>query len=170
MSRYYKPVLLCALALTAACAGENPAAPASVASIRTSTVAAAAVSRPAGGRCTTTIIPDFSQIRNGILLLDITGVCNLKHLGRATMAAHQIVYVGTGDITNETIYTAANGDSFHSTFTGTDPLHNAVFTGNEVYHDGTGRFVGVSGGSYLSGSASLATWTGQYTTTGTISY
>lgn len=150
--------------------GESLTAPESALAVRNSSAASGPITRPAGGKCRTTIVPDFSQISSGILMLEIAGVCELKHLGRTTMTAQQTVYVFTGDIVNTAVYTAANGDSFTSTFVGTDPTGTAVFTGTEEYSGGTGRFVGVTGHTEIEGSANLTLWVGQFTMSGWIRY
>ena len=161
---------LLGLAITGACSGESPTEPGSQITPRNSSASSGPITRPAGGSCTTTLVPDFSGIPSGFFTIQIAGVCKLKHLGRTTFTADQIVYIFTGDIVNTTIYTAANGDSFTSTFVGTDPTATAVFTGTETYSGGTGRFAGITGESFLSGSANVVLLTGQYTTSGWMRY
>ncbi|MEO5826864.1 MAG: hypothetical protein ABIR59_13320 [Gemmatimonadales bacterium] len=164
-------LLISALVLTGACAADLPVAPETSSSILASQVAAAP-SRPAGGSCTTTVSVDISVPP---LTIDISGVCNLKHLGRTTMTARQTVDITNGQFTNTTTYRAANGDLLLTTFSGqttSPPGADVTFVGVETYVGGTGRFAGATGSSEASGSATLAglTGTGEYTTHGSISF
>jgi hypothetical protein len=163
---------LFALALIAGCAEGSPVAPAASRALlagASPAYDAASISRPAGGSCVTQIevLPaDFP-----ILLLHITGDCTLKHLGRATLDMTQSVNLITGAISNNSTYTAANGDILRAPFTGVATFNtdgSVSFTGSEVYVGGTGRFSSVSGSSALSGTATLPT--GEYTTSGSIAY
>jgi hypothetical protein len=172
MSRNFRPLFLSALAFSVACAGDAPMGPGSAPSLLANRSASADATRPAGGTCTTSFtpisfIPPFSTI-------DITGECNLKHLGRTTMHAIQVINVETGDLTNSTTYTAANGDALYTTFVGTSsPPPDVVFQGTETYVGGTGRFEGATGSSELEGTATVnidGTGTGEYTSKGTITY
>lgn len=169
-----RSIVLFALALSAGCAEGSPVAPAAsrplpAGSALATRNAASVIARPAGGRCVTQIevLPaDFP-----ILLLRITGDCTLKHLGRATFDMTQSVNLITGAISNNTTYTAANGDVLRAPFTGVvsfNPDGSVSFTGSEVYAGGTGRFSNASGSSALSGTATLST--GEYTTSGSITY
>lgn len=170
MLRTFAPFLWPALVLAAACAGDGPTGPTT--EITTSQASAASPFRPAGGTCATRFAVDVSSPP---LSLTITGTCQLKHLGRATLIATQSVDLSTGHIANTTTYTAANGDILISTFDGqviSPPGPDVVFTGTESYQGGTGRFAGATGTSQLTGTATLAglTGAGQYTTSGSISY
>lgn len=166
-------------AMTLACAGnsESPTGPLSPSSLRASSSASGPVTRPAGGRCATSI--SFVPARAGYAAsLYITGHCQLKHLGRTSIVILQD-FAFDGSIVNSTTHTAANGDVLNSTwysapgestFDGT----NAVFAGIETYVGGTGRFAHASGASRVDGTAYLnaanGTFTGQYTSHGTITY
>lgn len=173
MFHNFRPLFLSALALSAACAGESPTGPAIAPSIVANHSAGADATRPAGGRCTTS----FTQISFvfPFATIDITGECNLKHLGRTAMHAIQIINVETGDLTNSTTYTAANGDELFTSFVGTSsPPPDVVFQGTETYVGGTGRFEGATGSSELEGTATVdlitGSGTGEYTSKGTITY
>lgn len=172
MYRSLKPFSLFAFALTAACTNEHPAGPQFDGSIRANNATATAVSRTAGGRCTTDVqvVPPFVVIpTQPILNLAMTGVCTLRHLGHTTMVITQTVNVFTVEIINTTTYTAANGDQVTTLFEGTGVLGPiTTFQGTETYLSGTGRFAAVSGSSYLEGTSSGGR--GEYTTTGTIKY
>ncbi len=158
-------------------AGENPTGPLSALSISANEGAGGTVSRPAGGKCETTVqvVAPFPGPTNPILNLEIAGVCRLKHLGRTTLFAIQTVNLQTGVIFNTGTYTAANGDKIVTEFNGFDDPSTAAiaFEGIETYLSGTGRFADVSGSSSLEGTATFTgplTLVGEYTTTGTISY
>lgn len=158
MLRSAQPLALILLAMTAACS-DDPTASASVA-------------RPAGARCTTSIVITAAAP----LTMHITGVCNRQHLGRTTVVIDQTVD-GTGVITGTVTYAAANGDLLNSTFNGyvtSPPGPNVAFRGTETYTGGTGRFAEAFGSSELEGRATVnyatGTGTGEYTTTGSISY
>jgi len=143
------------------------------------TAVANAHSRPFGGRCTTafTFLAPLPTDPPNVQRLHIDSVCQLKHLGRTTGSAEQVV-VFTGPTTlnasNTTTYTAANGDQLFASWTGTgmlDPETLVVgFSGPEQYAGGTGRFRHASGSAFLTGSASLVSTTGAYTTRGSITY
>ena len=136
----------------------------------------AEVERPAGGRCTT-ITQALPPLPPPTLTLRITGACQLRHLGRTTMEAHQVVDLQTGSIANTTTYTAANGDALFTSFsgqiTGADAA-GVTFVGVETYVGGTGRFAGAHGSSELRGSATQPDATGagagEYSAEGSIAY
>ena len=174
MPSTFRSFVLFALGLSTGCAEGSPVAPAGSHSLladapRATRDAASVVARPAGGQCVTQIqvLPaDFP-----ILLLRITGDCTLRHLGRVTLDATQTVHLITGAISNNSTYTAANGDVLRAPFTGVgtfNPDGSVSFTGSEVYAGGTGRFSNASGSSALSGTATLPA--GEYTTSGSIAY
>jgi hypothetical protein len=73
---------------------------------------------------------------------------------------------------NTTVYTAANGDQLFVSWTGTASSSGPdnTFSGPETITGGTGRFAGATGSTWVSGTASFATMTGQFTSVGTISY
>lgn len=171
MPRNCSALLLSALVVTAACVRENPTGPAT-AGVATKS-ASAGVTRPAGGSCVTTVVPVAFSFP--FSTLSITGTCNLKHLGRSTLEAIQIVNVSNGTLTNTATYTAANGDLLYSTnfadFTSSPP--NVAFVGTETYVGGTGRFIGASGTSAVVGSAVVGpdgSGTGEFTVKGSITY
>jgi hypothetical protein len=170
----HRPFVLLALVLSSACSDVSPVAPVAAPSLlasalRATNAAIPVVTRPAGGQCVTQIqvLPaDFP-----ILLLHITGVCTLQHLGRVTLDATQTVNLISLAIANDGTYTAANGDVLHAPFTGVATFNSdgsASFTGSEVYEGGTGRFSNASGSSSLSGTATIPN--GEYTTSGSIAY
>jgi hypothetical protein len=139
----------------------------------------ARVDRPFGGRCETgiTFLAPLPDDPANVQRLHIDYVCQLRHLGRTTGSAEQIV-VFTGPTTlnasNTTTYTAANGDQLFASWTGDGTFDAATltvtFAGDETYSGGTGRFAGASGSAFLDGSASLVTATGSFTITGALNY
>jgi hypothetical protein len=78
--------------------------------------------KPFNGRCDTSI--SFAAPQQGdpvpSLRLHITYVCQLSHMGRTTAVAEQLLIptgANTVDASNSTVYTAADGDKLHSTWT-----------------------------------------------------
>lgn len=118
------------------------------------------------------ISPPLAGDAPDVLRLHIEYVCQLAHLGRTTAVAEQIVSLTGPLASNTTIYTAANGDQLFVTWTGTGIANGPdnTFSGPETITGGTGRFAGASGSTWVSGTASFATMTGQFTSVGTISY
>ena len=172
-------LLATTLLVAPACSSNSPTAPSSAASVDLSAAATAQTvqSRPFGGRCDTdiTILPPVAGDPPELLRLHIEYVCQLQHLGRTTASAEQTVtFTGptTAIASNTTTYTAANGDQLFSTWSGTSvsdgPL--VTFTGPERYVGGTGRFLGASGSSTITGTASFLTNAGQFTVAGRLSY
>jgi hypothetical protein len=137
----------------------------------------AASSRPAGGSCTfhSVLLPPEPGQPANVRHLHIDEVCQLLHLGRAIGSAEETsTFTATGPvITNSTTYTAANGDQVFVTFsgTGTLPVNGVVtFSGTETVTGGTGRFAGASGSLERAGAVSIFTQTGEFETSGAISY
>ncbi len=170
-------VIAAALPLLASCADSSSAAV--VAPEMASFARSAPL--PFNGRCDTKITFAMSQAGDpsNSQRLHITYVCQLPHLGRTTAVADQIL-IFTGPATvlarNATVYTAANGDELHSTWSGvgdTGVDGTVEFSGPEIYAGGTGRFINASGSSFISGSASLTgapPFAGQFTLAGTLRY
>ncbi len=170
-------IAFAASTLGCAAGGDNPVQPLATSTLRTSSAESGPVTRPYGGKCDTDIFPTTTRAGYAFSLY-ITGVCNLKHLGRTTIVIDQD-FAYDGSIVNSTTHTAANGDLLRSTwysapgetrFDGVD----AVFAGIETYAGGTGRFANATGSSLVRGTAhfdaSTHKNTGQFTTVGTITY
>ena len=86
--------LLLPLALAgAACATDSPAGP-DESALDGNLAVVQPKPRPAGGSCVTTVTPAGFAFPS--LTIAIDGVCNLRHLGRATMHAIQIIDLSTG--------------------------------------------------------------------------
>jgi len=138
---------------------------------------AESVQRPFKGSCSTVVTPLDPQGSQ----LHIDYECSFAHLGHATGASEQSVTVIGQDgpvlittIANTTTYRAANGDLLNQSFSGM-ALINVVtgdvqYMGTETFQGGTGRFVDASGTSQLTGTASIFSNVGFYTTNGTIAY
>src|SRR5690606_37903394 len=162
------------LAAAAACADSGPMDPVASAHVDAAE-ARADVTRPAGGTCVTT-----TQVVSPpppALVISISGVCQLRHLGRATMEAVQVIDLETGAFTNTTTYTAANRDELYTSFAGQTTSTSAAgltFTGTETFTGGTGRFRGASGTTEATGAATqfneFGAGTGEYSMRGFITY
>lgn len=165
-----------AIPFLAACSDNNLTAPtaATLSSLTPAESHSADHERPFGGRCDTefSISPPVGDDAPDIRRLHIEYVCQLKHLGRTTAVAEQIVSLTSPFASNTTIYTAANGDQLFVTWTGTSQANgpDISFSGPEIITGGTGRFAGATGSTLVTGTASFATMTGQFTSVGTISY
>jgi hypothetical protein len=166
-----------AATVLAACA-DSPVEPGSAPTAAGAPVALdAASSRPAGGSCTfhSVLLPPEPEQPANVRHLHIDEVCQLRHLGRAIGSAEETsTFTATGPvITNSTTYTAANGDQLFVTFsgTGTLPVSGVVsFSGTETVTGGTGRFAGASGSLDRAGTVSILTQTGEFETSGTVTY
>jgi hypothetical protein len=177
--KYAHAVWLVAIPLLTACSDNLPTAitPAAIASLNPTASHVANQERPFGGRCETdiSISPPVAGDAPNVLRLHIEYVCQLAHLGRTTAIVEQIVtFTGatTAIASNTTVYTAANGDQLFVSWTGTATSSGPdnTFSGPETITGGTGRFAGATGSTWVSGTASFATMTGQFTSVGTISY
>jgi len=104
--------------------------------------------------------------------IEVTGTCQLTHLGRSTTHAVQQL-LATG-LRNCAEFTAANGDVLRHVTTGTvvpGPQPGTVaFTGSLIFDGGTGRFAGASGSAAFDGTASLITNTGHLAMEGRLGY
>ncbi len=178
---------LLSLPLLAACSANAPTAPENAptlpgASALTNPAAPVALAaspfRPFGGRCETTVtpLPPIPGDPPYLVRLHIEYVCQLKHLGRTTAVAEQVLDFRGGPLNvlaaNTTTYTSANGDQLFAAWSGTSTVIGPAFTfeGPETYAGGTGRFLAASGSSWIAGAGSFITGTGQFTSVGTVSY
>jgi hypothetical protein len=171
--------LLVVLPALAACSVKEPTAPVSsrLSQLATTAAASAHPARPAGGHCETAITYQPPQAGDpaNYLRLHIDFVCTLKHLGRTTSSVEQLVIFTsptTAIASNTGVHTAANGDLLYSSWTGTSTSNgpDIQFSGPETIQGGTGRFVHASGSTWVVGTASFVTNTGEFTSVGTISY
>jgi hypothetical protein len=175
----FRIALLAVLPTFVACSETFTTAPAVplVAGIAPASVRSASQTRPFSGRCDTDIdvVPPIAGDPPNLLRLHVEYVCQLQHLGRTTATTEQIV-IFTGPTTAVSssygTYTAANGDQLFATWTGTatsvGPLN--TFSGPQTITGGTGRFAGATGSTWVAGTASLVTFTGQFTSEGTLTY
>lgn len=107
----------------------------------------------------------------------ITGPCNLRPFGAASLSAVQEIVFGPDGaqtLHGEFHYTVANGDELHTVFDGTgdsvvDPTAVA-FEGWERFVGGTGQFAKARGGARAHGSANLVAGKSVYRTLGVIGY
>lgn len=170
---------LVVLPLLAACSAGDTTAPgfSPLSPLALTASQAVQATRPAGGRCDTDIsfLPPQAGDPVNYLRLHIEFTCQLRHLGRTTAIAEQLV-IFTGPTTalasNTTTFTAANGDLLYSTWSGTSTNAgpDIVFSGPETITGGTGRFAGATGSTFVTGTASFITNTGQFTSAGSITY
>jgi hypothetical protein len=147
--------------------------------VPTVALAADPVQRPFAGRCETAPIIGPSPTPGALFRVTFVGSCRLTHLGRTSQVAVEDVFAGPGGLTlaGTSTYTAADGDSFTTTFAGpvqqTGPT-TVSFEGTEIVVGGTGRFVGATGATRFAGSAVTAPpgqpGAGWFTVEGTISY
>ena len=178
MTRRPLALLIAIPALAACSAGEATApVPSRLSNLAVVAAASAHPARPAGGRCETAFTFQPPQVGDptNSLRLHIDFVCTLKHLGRTTSSVEQLV-IFTGPTTaiasNTGVHTAANGDLLYSSWTGTSTNNGPeiAFSGPEIIHGGTGRFVNATGSTWVVGTASFVTNTGVFTSEGTMSY
>ena len=177
---YARPLSLFSLVvLTASCTAESATEPFASPNLSFNQLGKSAVTRPAGGTCAVTALavppyPFSPPLFEPVAHLEIQGVCNLKHMGRATLVSSEVVNFFTGVVTNTATWTAANGDQIMSQFlgSGTTDGVDAVFAGVITYVSGTGRFQGVSGTVNNEGNshATGLTGVGEYRMNGTITY
>jgi hypothetical protein len=155
MSRLFTSLAGPGLLLLLAC--DDATAPEAAASAHARPEVTVDARRPAGGECITTFVP--SDFTYPLLTVRIDGVCHLRHLGRATMQATQIINVTDGLFSNTTTYVAADGDKLRTTFAGvpTSALGSpdVTFRGEEHFVGGTGRFSEASGRTVAEGSATV---------------
>ena len=130
---------------------------------------AADAPRPMRGTCDTTFV--FTSPT----ALHIEGTCHFLHLGLTTLVAEQTlnpIDPTTVRITNTAVYTAANGDELHASFTGMGTFgpSGVTFSGTETFSGGTGRFLHVLGRMTDVGTANPDAGIGQFTGDGSIVY
>lgn len=127
--------------------------------------------RPWRGEC------DVDAVFTSETTLLITGTCNIAHLGRTTVIAHQTIQPGPSGIvySNTAIYRAANGDELRTTDVGvaTPTATGLSLSGIETAVGGTGRFVNARGSATLEGAVRFtgpSSTTGSYELSGHIEY
>jgi hypothetical protein len=114
--------------------------------------------------------------------IEVTGTCQITHLGRSTTHAVQQLLIGQDPqgqfvitaLRNCAEFTSVNGDVLTHITTGTvgpGPEPGTVaFTGSLTFDGGTGRFAGASGSAAFDGTASLITNTGHLAMEGRLGY
>ena len=141
--------------------------------VSTTSTAEGSADRPMSIACNTT----FAFTPTGSV--HIEGLCHYTHLGQTTVIADQIVIPqpdGSLNISNTSVYTAANGDRLFATAVGAGYFispTSVVFSGVERYNGGIGRFAEATGSVSFSGEADFASateGTGHFDGSGTISY
>lgn len=111
--------------------------------------ASAKAARPWKGDC------ELEAVFTGANTLLITGVCQIAHMGRATLVQNQTIDWSDGTFEHVAVYTAANGDQLQLTGSGSTvpkPDGSGLFiTGTENVDGGTGRFAGATGTVAING-------------------
>jgi hypothetical protein len=161
--RRWNALLALATLAAAGCTQDMPLSPGSAAQLG---VGAGEQMRPLQGRCATTY--QVIGATQTTITLQITGVCQLSHLGRTTTTGVQVVDFAAGTIRVEQgEYVAANGDRLlfrHDGYLGApDSQGGPTFTGTHIFEGGTGRFADASGTAAFTGAATLPDQLGQGT-------
>lgn len=157
------PSLLLTLAV-ASCAREAPTTVRADVPALTR-VAAEPASRPLTGRCETSFDPPPFPLPPVLRQVD-TGICQLSHLGRATIYSVQDIQFATGtQVSVELTFTAENGDVLRATNAGTSAPGGpgVTFQGTTTFVGGTGRFASATGEARIAGTANFATNTAEFT-------
>jgi hypothetical protein len=154
-----------------ACSSDGITGANSPASLSSPVASSLSVERPWRGEC------DVAAQFISELTLQISGSCQLAHIGRATVIAFQTIVPGPSGIayTNTAVYTSADGDELRTTNIGL-AIPNAdglSLSGIETAVGGTGRFAGASGTAVLAGAVRFtgpSTTIGSYTLEGRLTY
>lgn len=107
------------------------------------------------------------------LHVGLDGVCQISHLGRATVHIEQDGDFLTGTMVGNEVITAANGDQLfirHSGPTGGDQVGNVWYSGPIEILGGTGRFAEATGTGTYSGRANSVELWGYYDLEAMIKY
>jgi hypothetical protein len=127
---------------------------------------------PFAGRCETVISPPASTPTGQTMT--ISGVCQMRGIGRVYMSADQTVtFTADGLIVENTAtYTSPSGDELHASFSGTGAVAFPVvtFNGTETFAGGTGKFANAAGTAQLDGSARLDLLLGSFVTSGSLTF
>jgi hypothetical protein len=130
------------------------------------------VAVPISGRCETTPLTP-PVVTFPILRQEDTGICQVSHLGRATLHASRVVNLVTGTQVADITFTAANGDVLRTTASGTSTSAGPTtfrFTGTNTIVGGTGRFTNATGELHATGVVDLTTNNASISYDGWISY
>jgi len=135
-------------------------------------------SRAVAWNCATVVTPQAPQANDppNVQRLGIALTCQSATLGNFTGTANQVVtftnpQTGAFSLAADAAYTLGDGTLVtRVTGAGTAIGPAVTFAGEEAAQSGTGRFARVSGTVPYTGSASLATGTGQISANGTLTY
>jgi hypothetical protein len=167
MKHNYAVLVALSLFTLAGCSQlESPLGPQRTIAILATPASTNLVTRPWEGSCNGT-----GLIRADRITLDITGTCNLSHLGRATMVGVETL----GAVLNAVhTFTAANGDLLYTTTTGYAVLKSDFsgvnFFNTETVTGGTGRFANATGTATRNGSTNFSDGSGTWEIVGTLTY
>lgn len=172
MQNVQRIAVLSLFALTVAgCSGDTIVAPTDRSLAPDDVSFSSSVARPWKGEC------DVDAVFLTETTLEITGTCQLAHLGRTSVDALQTIVFGESGIayTNVATYTAANGDQLRTTNVGvaTPTATGLSLSGTETAVGGTGRFANASGTAMLEGAVRFtgtSSTTGSYKLNGRLEY
>ena len=169
------PLALLTLVL-AGCTGDAPTVASRPTEVLTARAAGAVIERPWKGRCEVeTRITEFGS--TGPTKFHQVGVCQLAHLGRATVVTNETFLPETGNYAVTSTFTAANGDELFTTGVVSAgsivPDGGLSVAGIYTAVGGTGRFAGASGTAVFDETAHLTdrgTAAGSYILEGRLTY
>ena len=188
--------LLIASTLITACEGSLPTWPAAPGSASQPAVNAGAERAvPLRGQCETTFVdvaPSAGTDCDAFeatpsAFIDISGTCQISHLGRSTVQASQQLLFALDSNGNPVLvngqpvvtsvrncgrFTAANGDQLHhtafATVTPSDLPGVVILEGGLSIRGGTGAFAAAAGDASLVGQANVLTHNGAFTLEGSL--
>ena len=167
-------LVLPALSL-AGCSGDAVTSPRSAPRANPAAMAAnqTIVPRPMSGECYLTTLATVPYPAPPVFRQDVTGTCELTHLGHVTVQFVQVVNFATRTQQSlELTYTAANGDVLRAASAGTNlPTATGVtFSAAITFLGGTGRFTNATGQARAEGAANIVAGTSWYMLDGWLGY
>lgn len=132
-----------------------------------------AIVRLMSGECYLTTLATVPYPAPPVFRQDVTGTCELTHLGHVTVHFVQVVNFATRTQHSlELTYTAPNGDVLRAASAGTSlPTATGVtFLATIMFLGGTGRFMTATGQARAEGAANLVAGTSWYTLDGWLGY
>jgi hypothetical protein len=157
------------------CSGDAVTSPRSATLAKSAAMAAdqTIVPRPMSGECYLRTLATVPYPAPPVFRQDVTGTCELTHLGHVTVQFVQVVNFATRTQQSlELTYTAANGDVLRAASAGTSrPTATGVtFSATIMFLGGSGRFTNATGQARAEGAANLVAGTSWYTLDGWIGY
>lgn len=164
--------LICGAALVA-CADRSPTVPGTAAAPAVVPAEANPVPLNLRCECSNFVITTPDPLKPWQTHVALDGVCQISHLGRATVHIEQEGDFIAGTLEGDETITAANGDVLyihHAGATGGDESGNVWFGGPIEIQGGTGRFTGATGTGSYDGKASIPGNSGSYVLSAMIQY